>query len=73
MIRSWASNDYGYFVSRNQRQILEVLLVKRPDGKLSLPEGFQVGTAAFPEWLQTAVIRAAEQIQVCDVTISGVC
>ena len=60
---SWASNEYGYFVSRNQRQIMEVLVAKRPDGKYSLPEAFQSNLAAFPEWLQPAVMRAAEQIQ----------
>ena len=49
---------------RNQRQVLEVLLVKRTDGKWSLPNNYMTGTSSVPPELTTVVIRAAEQIPV---------
>ena len=62
---SWATNEYGYYVTRNQRQVLEVLCQRRKvDSAVSLPAHPLVGQALVHASLAAMFSKAAEQAAV---------
>ena len=61
----WATNDSGYFVSRNGRQVLEVLLLKRKaDSKYQLPSSFMIGEEVVPASILSLLFSALDQVPV---------